>query len=216
MTPQEEKKWKKSLSLHKYEDRFELAKYRTAKMGLSPIEMSKVPTTYWKDETVKGFLNFINLHYQPLLEMGLSRTCIAIHSGLVDAVEEYFSCRAVLTIGSITTPKGELYKLDEGLLGKWISEGVNLFKVNLHAWITLDSMEIFDMTFLPTIAEVSRNQEIANKLPVAVYPDSLMTDISKEDKDPFCFPKRLKYSPFICGKEILSKIGLTEVQIHKN
>lgn len=166
MTPEEEQQWKRTLPLHKYAGRFELATYRTEKLLSLSVDLPIVDKIYWNDETIGGFLNFAKVEYAPIFGYGLVGTCIIIHSALVEAVKEYFNCNAVLTIGSIMTPKGELYPMDETTVLAWRKTEIDMAAALLHAWITLDSMEILDMTFLPTIADISKKEELSQRSPI--------------------------------------------------
>ena len=214
MTPKEEQKWKRSLTLHKYAGRFELAEYRTRKLGFPPVELLPVEKFYWSDFTRDGFLDFAKTKYAPVFNHGLSGTCIIIHSGLLEAVKEYFACDAVLTIGSLTTSKGEMYEMDEATVLEWKRNGINLLDAEIHTWITLDSMEILDMTFLPTIAEVSGKKQLLEKSPIALDPDVLTKNLLKYDPDVLSLPRGIKYNPFIIGSEVLSAFGMPTAVIY--
>ena len=95
--------------------------------------MPAVERRYWNETTRQGFIDFIKTDYQLILNHNLIGTCIIIHSGLVKGGKEFFSCNAVLTIGSLTTPKGELYRMDEQIVMELKATGIDIFDAGVHA-----------------------------------------------------------------------------------
>lgn len=127
------KDWKAKLRPYSYRDLFERAVERTAEFGLPAPDVEYVDTSYFSPDRLDAFGAFVAEEFAPVLAGGLSATCIMVHSGLVGAVEEFFRCRAYLTIGPVTTPKGELYPLSEGQVRRWMAEKVDARSLELHA-----------------------------------------------------------------------------------
>ena len=205
------KDWKAKLRPYSYWDLFEQAVERTAELGLPAPEVEQVNTVHFGLGRLEAFLSFVNKEFTPALACGLSSTCLIVHSGLVEAVEEFFRCKAYLTIGPVTTPKGKLYPLSEEQVRQWMTVGVDASKVNLHAWITLDSMEILDMTLFPTIADVSGKPELAR--PIATQPD-LLPRAQPQGDDPATLPNGLRYEPFVVGQTFLERLGLKIIHVN--
>lgn len=205
------KDWKAKLRPYRYRDLFELAVERTAELGLPAVDVEYVDARHFSPGRLKDFGSFVAEEFVPALTGGLSATCIMVHSGLVGAVEEFFKCRAYFTVEPVITPKGEMYPLSAAQVRRWMTEKVDARDVELHAWITLDSMEILDMTFLPTIAEVSGRPEVAR--PIATHPDPLPR-AQPQGTDPATLPNGLRYSPFVVGQAFLERLGLATVHIN--
>ena len=205
------KDWRAKLRPHRYRDLFEQAVERTAELGLPAVDVEYVDARHFSPERVKEFGSFVAGEFAPILAGGLSATCIVVHSGLVGAVEEFFRCKAYFTVGPVTTPKGELYPLSAEQVRRWMTEKVDARDVELHAWITLDSMEILDMTLLPTIADVGGRPEIAK--PIATHPD-LLPRAQPQGLDPATLPNGLRYSPFVVGQAFLERLGIATVYIN--
>ena len=205
------KDWKAKLRPYRYRDLFEQAVERTAELGLPDVDVEYVDARHFSPGRLKEFGSFVAEEFAPALAGGLAATCIVVHSGLVGAVEEFFKCKAYFTVGSVITPKGEMYPLSAAQVHRWMTEKVDARDVELHAWITLDSMEILDMTFLPTIADVSRRPEIAK--PIATHPD-LLPRAQPQGPDPAMLPNGLRYSPFVVGQAFLERLGLATVHIN--
>ncbi|MDT5061152.1 MAG: hypothetical protein QOH63_1611 [Acidobacteriota bacterium] len=206
------KDWKAKLRPYSYRDLFEAAVERTGDLGLEEPEIIYTDQSYFTPERLRAFGEFINQEFAPALERGLVATCVIVHTGLIGAVKEFFSCEVYLTIGSVTTPKGEMYQITEQQARRWIAEKVNVKDLEIRAWLTLDSLEILDMTFLPTIAHVSGRRELENK-PIAVRPDSLPR-AQPQGPDPSTLPNGLQYKPFVVGQDFLTQLGLETVSIN--
>lgn len=205
------KDWKAKLRPYSYHDLFEAAVERTCGLGLEEPEIIYTAQSYFTPERLRAFGDFIVKEFAPALAQGLNATCIIVHTGLLGAVEEFFSCRAYLTVGSVFTPKAEMYPISEQQVRKWLAEKVNVMDLELHAWITLDSLEILDMTFLPTIAYASKRWELGNK-PVATNPD-LLPRAQPQGPDPSTLPNGLRYNPFVVGQDFLTQLGLETIYI---
>jgi hypothetical protein len=205
------KDWKAKLRPYSYRDLFEQAIERTVDLGLEEPNVVYSGNTYFTHERVNSFRSFIAEEFAPALERGLVATCIIVHTGLIGAVEEFFSCKAYFTLGSVTTPNGEMYAITEQLARRWLAEKVDFRDLEIHGWITLDSMEILDMTFLPTVAYVSGRQELSNKL-IAIRPESLPR-AQPQGPHASTLPNGMRYNPFVVGQDFLTQLGLETVYI---
>jgi hypothetical protein len=206
------KDWKAKFRPYNYRDLFEKAVERTVELGLPEPEIQYVNLSYFTPERLNAFGEFIAKEFAPLFADGLVATCVIVHSGLLDAVEGFFGCHAYFTVGSVTTPRGEMYPLSEEMVRKWLKDKVNVFDLEIHTWITLDSMEIIDMTFLPTIANVSGRPELYKQ--VATNPDFLPHAQPQNADDPLTLPNGMRYNPFLLGREFLTRLGAETISIN--
>jgi hypothetical protein len=169
------KDWKSGFVRYSYRALFEEAVERTAELGLPKPEIVYTDNTYWTPVAVGGFDAFIREERKELLADGLdglSERRVQIHVGLLEPLQEFLSCKAYLTVGSVTRSKNEWYALSEKDVRRWLKEGPYGDDLNLHVWLTLDSLEILDMTFLPAIVGVGERSEFSRRT-VATNPDTL-------------------------------------------
>jgi len=199
------KDWKAKFRPYNYRDLFEKAVERTVELGLPEPKIQYVKLSYFTPDCLDAFGKFIAKEFAHVFAYGLVATCVIVHSGLLDAVEEFFGCHAYFTVGSVTTPKAEMYPLSEEEVRKWLKDKVNVFDLKIHAWITLDSMEIIDMTFLPTIANISERPE--HNKQIAINPDLLPRAQSQNVDDLSTLPNGMRYNPFLIGREFLTRLG---------
>jgi hypothetical protein len=77
-------------------------------------------------------------------------------------------------------------------------------ELSLHTWLTLDSMEILDVTFLPTALGVGERSAFSRRA-VAADPDTLPR---AQPRLPAYPTHGLKYEPFVIGLDFLQKLVL--------
>ena len=99
----------------------------------------------------------------------LSRNCTTIHWNTVDALSQALNCKAYFTVGYVVDAGRECFKFTYEDVQEWLKFGVK--KVTLHAWLTLDSMEIVDFTFNSTKADRYPNLKHLEKTVIALSPE---------------------------------------------
>jgi len=80
----------------------------------------------------------------------VSAQCLLIHNGLVNRFAMIFGVPVLFTLGYVRTGDCTLYFQDEASLAAMLRNGIDPGEVDLHAWITLPSMELIDMTLCTT------------------------------------------------------------------
>ena len=82
------------------------------------------------------------------------RNCLGVHWQLIKRIEEIIGTTPVLTIGSFRVNEGKKrFDFSREDVNKWVNTGIeNPNNVNLHAWLTLPSMEILDFTLPAAVA----------------------------------------------------------------
>lgn len=118
--------------------------------------------------------------------------CLSIHLRLQQPLEKFFDVPIIFTIGYVYTPPNYLFKQTETELFKLLHEGMVGSQVNLHAWLTLPSMEIIDISLASSIAAINQNKELLGSV-IASHADEL--------------EHGLRYHPMILGADYLEKIG---------
>lgn len=64
------------------------------------------------------------------------------------------------TIGSVALEGKEVYRQTEDSLEHLISDGIDFRAADLHAWLTLPSIEIIDMTFPTSYGVINNKKEL--------------------------------------------------------
>ena len=119
--------------------------------------------------------------------------CFAFHHFTQNIFEEYFNVPITYTIGWVYEPPNSYFKKTEEQLFQMLKSGPESMQINLHAWLTLPSMEIIDLT-LPTTVAVARGQVDSFGGAISGHPDQ--------------FTGGLKYHPMLVGDDFLRKIGV--------
>ncbi|MFN1150169.1 hypothetical protein [Serratia liquefaciens] len=91
------------------------------------------------------------------------------------------------------TPKG-LHKFDDDFIAERLANGHQDDTINIHAWLTLPSMEIVDLTLSTTLSILQGRKE--GEGGVIVKKADEITDFS--------------YKPMLVGETFLSKSGILQ------
>lgn len=121
--------------------------------------------------------------------------CMSIHYRLVPVLQEWFGCPVLYTIGWIDdgTDTG-MFKFDDAFVADKLQNGHSSTTVNIHAWLTLPSMEVIDVALATTVA-VLQNKPQGRGAVLAKHPDEL---------------RGMAYKPMLVGPDFLRKSGLLQ------
>jgi len=117
--------------------------------------------------------------------------CLSIHHRLLEALEKIIGGKCYFTIGYVETDRKMFYQ-SESDLKKLMETGISNPSLNIHAWITLPTMEIIDVS-LPTSYAVLNNIKDGIGSIIASHADELKGG--------------MKYRPMVIGEDYLRKIG---------
>ena len=123
--------------------------------------------------------------------------CLNISLLLKNLIEDELNLKSYFTLGSFRMSGKSSFEFTENELKQWIQYGIPDFaNINIHAWLTLESLEIIDATIATTIG-------IACNIPEAVggVIHDLPSDLSGD----------LSFHPVVVGAEILPDIGAAQV-----
>ena len=105
-----------------------------------------------------------------------------VHWSHINEIKQIVGSDVCLTIGSVISDDGDdWFAVSEDDVSDWIANGID-FTIpqklhELHAWLTLPSMEIIDITFLPTFAHAQHLKDPAKRNlefgPIAKYADDV-------------------------------------------
>lgn len=106
---------------------------------------------------------------------------------------EWFRCPVLYTLGWIDDGSDEgLFKFDDAFIADKLRNVHMPGNVNIHAWLTLPSMEIIDVTLATTMAIAQGRPEQGGGV-VMGYADEF---------------KGLAYRPMLIGMDFLRRAGL--------
>lgn len=178
-----------------YVDDFKEAIIRTRRLQLAqPVDLCETHTRIMNDKRIRHLGGII----RPVLDLNsgyeqLVARCMPVHLQARPLVEEWLGCPVYFTLGWIDdgTPKG-MFRFDDDFITDTLKNGYTGDTVNLHAWLTLPSMEIIDITLSTTISMLQGHK---NQLGGVI--------IKRADDI-----KGFSYKPMLIGDEFLSKSGI--------
>lgn len=118
--------------------------------------------------------------------------CLSLHWRLKAPLEELFGVPILYTIGYVHTPPSYMFKQTEPELLQLMHSGIKGAQVSLHAWLTLPSNEIIDLSLPTSIAVVNEWTEGRGEV-IAAHADELKGG--------------LRYHPTLLGEDYLRRIG---------
>lgn len=118
--------------------------------------------------------------------------CLSIHYRLSDVISKLFDTSCYFTIGYIETVDRLMFHQSEQDLKRILQNGINSSSLNIHAWLTLPTMEIMDFSLPTSYAILNKMEEGIGGL-IATHPDTLIGG--------------MKYHPMLVGEDFLRKSG---------
>lgn len=177
--------------MNNYRQEFEQAIQRTKKLGLSCPKI-----LFSEDRQIKDYSKLPEVFLQTIGEVSsvqqMVAQCLSIHYRLLPAFEKFFDSPVYFTIGWVVDPPHEFHKITEDGIFSLLQEGIKGSTVNIHAWLTLPSMEILDFVFPTTLAYIQKK------------PENYGLALTKHPSD---FTEGLQYHPMLVGVDFLHKIG---------
>lgn len=167
---------------------------RTNQVGLTvPPHQVKPEIRYLTDERVKELPYVVRECLGELDVKEVVAQCISINYRLLPVIEQWLQCSVLYTIGWIDdgTDKG-MFKFDDAFILDKLANGCPGGNVSIHAWLTLPSMEVIDIS-LATSMIVLSNSPLERGGVVAQHADLL---------------KGITYKPMLVGMDFLKKAGL--------
>jgi hypothetical protein len=105
-----------------------------------------------------------------------------------------------VTIGNVYYRQNNIYKVTRTSIAQTVAEGFRADKnVDVHVWLTLDDMTVFDLTIVPTL--------ISNGLLAADTPPLLMW--RETDQSDF------KFEPLLADNKFFERVDTGIVRLHR-
>ncbi|SEJ77353.1 pentapeptide repeat-containing protein [Pseudomonas sp. NFR16] len=89
--------------------------------------------------------------YAADLSGALSGKCLDVALSLREPLETIFDVPLTLTLGYVRFENQAVFHTPEGKLKQMLKQNLTLQAVNIHAWLTLPSHEIIDLTFFTSV-----------------------------------------------------------------
>lgn len=182
------------MNLEQYKNEFIAAQQRSAKFGLSPDPLHFSQTKFLTDEHILRFANVLQNYFNQYNHYReVAHNCLNINLALHSILNDELNLRNHFTLGYINDGTHDFFKFSESDLNEWVKTGIpDPYNANLHAWLTLDSMEIIDATFGTTLAVLTDDETSVGGI-IHCLPSE--------------FAGELQFHPMAVGSEILFKIG---------
>ena len=89
-------------------------------------------------------------------EIPVSGNCLFLTVSFFDYLHAHLPLDAFVTLGYVNISGTDYFKFSRDDIKKWVDEGLDsIDDLTLHAWLTLSSLEVIDLTLGSTIAEMS-------------------------------------------------------------
>lgn len=175
-----------------YERLFVDALARTGELGLPAPSFKPISARIITPAKMEKAATRVGRHLQNIQPQQIAAQCFAINSAVVDVIAEAFETPAYITIGNVAADGHWFYKVDTSYLKNLIANGITPGQgLKLHAWITLPSYEIIDITLPTTYAVVKGIPELIGGA-MANHPTEI---------------RGMVFEPLIIGGEFFRRIG---------
>jgi hypothetical protein len=183
------------MNIEQYKSEFLEAGARAKRLGYDPgnISSSYFYKKFLVGRTLDSFVALLPKVFREMNPQMVAGNCGNISLALQNYIEDELHLKSYFTLGYFKLNGKSSFEFTEDDLKQWIQSGVpDFFNINIHVWLTLESLEIIDATIATSIG-------IACNIPDAIggiiheLPSDLKGDLS--------------FHPVIIGAEILTDIG---------
>lgn len=152
-------------------------------------------TRYLTDQNMSRIIESIREEFGVLGPTDLVQQCFGLHFMLMELIQDVLSCPVYFTLGAVEIEKGKpfVFHLSEDDVKDLVRGGLKRPDLNLHAWLTLPSMEILDLSLPTSLNALLGWDNIEPGSVISGHADELSGD--------------LRYHPLLVGEDFLRKIG---------
>ncbi|MDA6066808.1 hypothetical protein OH214_06680 [Idiomarina abyssalis] len=166
---------------------------RSKRFGISEQDISLCSERYYSDDRLVELISVIDEAYGGISMERLLGKCAQVHFDFLADIRRIFHPGALFTLGYVCLEENEYFKFGEPDIKSWLRKGLNPDKMNLHAWVTLPSLEIIDLTFPATFAYVNKIEEFG--IAITKHVSEL---------------EGMSYHPMLAGEESVFKLGVVK------
>jgi hypothetical protein len=178
--------------MNTYQQKFENALRRTLDLGLKTPCVVYDQTRYLNNISMKRLLTAVSRRFGGLSAEWLLDQCLDVHYQIIPLIQQETDAQAYFTIGSIYAPPDTLFEITEEHISDLLHKGMQDRFIDIHGWITLSSMEIFDFTLMTTLGWETASKTGGGGV-IAGHPSELT--------------RWLDYQPMLIGTDFLTRIG---------
>jgi len=175
-----------------YKSNFLNALERTTRFGLSTPSVELCDTRFLTQDTLRKLPLAIRDVMGELDETDIVAQCLSLHLKMKPVIQQILSCEVFYTVGWVSLQDSNMFKQTEESLFDMLKNGIPGPDVNIHAWLTLPSMEILDFSLPTTYAKVNGIKEGIGGA-ITMHPSDLTGG--------------MMYQPMLVGEEFLLKTG---------
>lgn len=174
-----------------YKTEFIEAVKRSSRLGLTAPDVGSCNSASFLQKTNPTELAEVIQQEMGLLTEGeIVGQCLSLHYRLKQIFSDFFDCPVFYTIGYVEFKNSTMFKQTEESLAEMLKTGVE-GEVNLHAWLTLPSMEVLDFSLPTSYAKINNRPEGIGSA-IAEHADKLSAN-------------SMTYKPLIVGEDFLVK-----------
>lgn len=182
----------KSRQVHNYAQRFDQALTRSKAWGLTPPTFCSTQERFVSEHNLQVFQQVVSAFLSHLQAEDVSQQCFAVTASLKAHLERALGVPLVFTLGYVKYTSRNIFYTDTRELKAMLHKGISSPALNLHAWLTLPSHEVIDMTFGTTYGVVTQTPSVIGRM-CFLHPDDMTADI--------------QYHPQLIGENYLERIG---------
>ncbi|MDH5179485.1 MAG: hypothetical protein OEZ39_05530 [Gammaproteobacteria bacterium] len=176
-----------------YADELKEAFNRNIIFGISaPDNFCSVNGTLLNSEALEKIKNEVFNKFGYLTPPVVVGKCFNIHYKMLNPISRLFGLKALLTFGYLEVGGQTIYKKSDKQLEEMFKHGA-INTIGLHAWLTLPTYEIIDITFMTTFAVVKQQEHGIGGM-IYGFADDLA--------------KKMKYHPLFVGENVLEHLNI--------
>lgn len=119
--------------------------------------------------------------------------CLFINCKMQPVFEQWLGCPAIFTLGWIDDKSAAgLFKFDDSFIRETLCNGHQGTTANIHAWLTLPSMEVIDITIATSFSRIQKQPAWEGRV-LAAHADTF---------------QGFAYKPMLLGTDFLVQAGM--------
>lgn len=175
-----------------YEKRFLEALKRSKDWRLEPPCFRGSKERFASEQNQRIYEKVVSDHISHCQAEEVSQQCFAITLALKAPLEQALGVPLLVTLGYVELDGNNVFYTDTQELKMMINKGMPSPALNLHAWLTLPSLEVIDITFGTTYGVVRNAPEFIGRM-CFMHPDDMTPG--------------MQYHPQLIGETYLKRIG---------
>ncbi|MDY0936247.1 hypothetical protein [Pseudomonas viridiflava] len=180
----------------RYEERFEQALRHSKALGLASPGFSRTEGQFASEHNLQVFQQVVEAYLCDYHAEEVSQQCFAVTLMLKAPLEEALGMPLAFTLGYVEYNGHNVFYSHHRVLKAMLKKGVPSPALNLHAWLTLPSHEVIDMTFGTTYGVVNQIPSVIGRM-CFMHPEDMTAD--------------MQYHPQLVGEDYLERIGATHI-----